>query len=136
MPTTDTPGPALRPANDGLTPDQLSVRRAALEDERRRLLARAAELDEEADVSWWRDGGHDGDEADTGSSSYERERAQSLARHARRILEQVDDALRRMDRGSYGRCERCGRWIEFERLEAVPYATLCLDDKRREEAGR
>lgn len=87
-------------------------------------------------MSQWRDGSHDGDVVDTGSASYERERAQSLALHARRILRQVDDALVRLDRGVYGRCERCGDWIGFDRLEAVPYATLCLEDKRRDETGR
>lgn len=114
----------------------LASLRSALEAEREQLLAQAAELDSESDITRWRDGGFDDDPADTGSANYERERAQSLALHARRILQQIDHALARMDEGTYGRCERCGDWIEAERLEAIPYATLCLEDKRRDETGR
>lgn len=110
--------------------------REALEAERAQLLEQVVELDSESNIKNWRDGGFDDDPADTGSANYERERAQSLALHARRILQQIDHALEKMDDGSYGRCERCGEWIEVERLEAIPYATLCLEDKRRDETGR
>lgn len=41
-----------------------------------------------------------------------------------------------MDAGTYGTCERCGNEIEPARLEALPYATLCMDCKRRDETGR
>ena len=105
-------------------------------DERASLLSQVRGLDAEADVKNWRDGGFDDDPADSGSASFERETAQSLSLHARRLLEQIDDALRRMDAGTYGRCERCGEWIEPERLEAIPYARLCLECKRRDETGR
>ena len=100
------------------------------------LLDQVAELDAEADVNNWREGGFDDDPADAGSASFERETAQSLSNHARRLLTQIDDALRRMDAGSYGICERCGEEIEADRLEALPYATLCMTCKRREETGR
>jgi RNA polymerase-binding transcription factor len=39
----------------------------------------------------------------------------------------------RIDAGSYGRCERCGQEIPEERLDAVPYATLCVTCKQLEE---
>jgi DnaK suppressor protein len=119
-----------------LTKSQLTQVRDALLAERDQLLAQAIDLDAEADIKKWRDAGFDDDPADTGSANFERERAQSLANHARRILIQIDDALERLDAGSYGRCERCGDPIEFARLEAIPYATLCLEDKRRDEHGR
>ncbi len=119
-----------------LTKTQLSKLRTALEQERAELLEQAVDLDAEADISQWRDAGFDDDPADTGSANFERERAQSLANHARRILVQIDDALKRMDADDYGTCERCGEVIAFERLEAIPYATLCLEDKRRDEHGR
>jgi RNA polymerase-binding transcription factor DksA len=48
-----------------------------------------------------------------------------------RELEEIDDALLRIRRGEYGRCEVCGRAIEIERLEAVPTARLCEADARR-----
>ena len=104
--------------------------------DREELLVQAAELDATADVGAWRDSGFDDDYADTGSATFERERAQSLAINARRILQQVEDALRRLEAGTYGVCERCGLQIETERLEALPYVTLCLTDARRDEHDR
>ena len=123
-------------ARKQLTEKQLRARREELEAERAQLVTQVAELDAEADVNNWREGGFDDDPADAGSASFERETAQSLSNHARGLLVQIDDALRRMDAGSYGLCEGCGKPIEAERLEAIPYATLCMDCKRREETGR
>lgn len=107
--------------------------RRQLEDEREALLAQTVLLDATQVVGMWRDSGYDDDYADTGSATFERERAQSLALNARRILVQIEDALKRMDEGTYGSCERCGNTIEPERLEALPYATLCLVDKQLDE---
>ncbi|MEX0952589.1 MAG: TraR/DksA C4-type zinc finger protein [Nitriliruptoraceae bacterium] len=118
------------------TKTQLRKVRALLEEERAQLLEQVAELDAEADVKNWRDAGFDDDPADSGSASFERETAQSLSIHARSLLEQIDDAVRRIDAGTYGPCVRCGTMIEPERLEALPYATLCMDCKRRDETGR
>ncbi|GGI04353.1 TraR/DksA family transcriptional regulator [Egicoccus halophilus] len=116
--------------------DQLDERRRELLAERQSLIGQVEGLDAEADVKNWREGGFDDDPADAGSASFERETAQSLSNHARRLLSQIDDALRRMDAGTYGTCERCGNEIEPARLEALPYATLCMDCKRRDETGR
>ena len=118
------------------TEKQILARREELEAERAQLLDQVEELDAEADVNNWREGGFDDDPADAGSASFERETAQSLSNHARGLLIQIDDALRRMDAGTYGICGGCGKPIEAERLEAIPYATLCMDCKRREETGR
>lgn len=108
----------------------LTKLRTRLEAEREELLAQAVVLDATAVVGHWRDGGYTDDSADTGTATFERERAQSLAINARRILVQVDDALKRIDSGDYGKCERCGEQIEVGRLEALPYATLCLSCKQ------
>jgi DnaK suppressor protein len=110
--------------------------RTALETERDELLGQVDDLTAEADVSRWRDGGFDDDPADSGSANLERDRAQSLSGHARRMLTEVNAALERMDAGTYGVCENCGSAIERERLEALPYATLCMDCKRGEEHRR
>jgi DnaK suppressor protein len=119
-----------------LTDDQLHAIREELLSERADLAEQVQDLDAEADVNNWREGGFDDDPADAGSASFERETAQSLSNHSRNLLTQIDDALRRMDAGTYGRCERCGEAIEPARLEALPYARLCLDCKRRDETGR
>ncbi len=119
-----------------LTDKQLRAFRKELEAERELLRGQVTELDAEADVNYWREGGFDDDPADAGSASFERETAQSLSKHARTLLTQIDDAVRRLDAGTYGTCERCGKRIELERLKALPSATLCMDCKRRDETGR
>ncbi len=119
-----------------LTKKQLAAIRDGLVEERAGLVEQVEGLEAEADVKNWRDAGFDDDLADSGSASFERETAQSLSNHARGLLAQIDEALRRMDAGTYGVCERCGEHIEPERLEAIPYATLCLECKRRDESGR
>jgi DnaK suppressor protein len=73
--------------------------------------------------------------ADTASVTVDREIDYSLEENEERVLGEIDAALARIVNGTYGRCERCGKEIEAERLEAIPYATLCIDDKRRDERG-
>ena len=49
--------------------------------------------------------------------------------------ELVEGALERIEAGTYGTCQRCGKPISEERLEALPYAELCIDCKRAVERG-
>ena len=51
---------------------------------------------------------------------------QSLKQEARQSLIYVENALSRIENGTYGECEVCGEQIEEQRLEALPYATLCM----------
>ena len=75
--------------------------------------------------------------ADMGTDSMEREKAFLAASAEGRNLIDVDEALRRLYRGEYGVCQTCGTDIAAKRLEAVPYTTLCLNCKEKEEkAGR
>ena len=71
--------------------------------------------------------------ADQATDLLEREIDWSLEENSEHVLADIDAALARIDAGTYGICERCGRPIPEERLEALPWATLCLDDKRKEE---
>lgn len=119
-----------------LSDEDLARFREMLEKARRELLDQVADLDAEADISRWRDGGFDDDPADTGSANIERERAQSLSNHARRLLRQIEDAAARLDGGTYGECRRCGEPIGLPRLRAIPYAEYCLECKQLEERGR
>ena len=73
--------------------------------------------------------------AETASVTIDREIDYSLEENEARLLAAIDAALGRIDDGTYGRCERCGNEIEPERLEAIPWVTLCIDDKRRDERG-
>ncbi|WP_078900964.1 TraR/DksA family transcriptional regulator [Actinacidiphila yeochonensis] len=74
-----------------------------------------------------------GDEADTGSKNITRESELALAANTRETLEQADHALRRLDEGTYGLCEVCGKPIGKARMQAFPRATLCIDDKQKQE---
>lgn len=73
--------------------------------------------------------------ADHASDTYDREMGDTLEENAGQILREVDTALARIEDGTYGICTRCGKEIPTERLDAVPYATLCVEDKRRLEQG-
>ena len=72
--------------------------------------------------------------ADTASETYERELDEGLEEDAREQLREVEAALARIEAGEYGTCEVCGKEIPDERLEAVPWTTLCIDDARRQAA--
>lgn len=76
-------------------------------------------------------GSADNHMADTATETYERELDEGLEEDARDQLRQVEKALERIESGEYGRCEICGKEIPVERLEAVPWTTLCIDDARR-----
>lgn len=69
--------------------------------------------------------------ADAATETFERELDEGLEADAREQLRQVESALARIEDGSYGTCEVCGKTIPVERLEAMPSATLCIDDARR-----
>src|SRR5215469_4563147 len=58
--------------------------------------------------------------------AYEREHVAALLDQTRDQVSRVDAALRRLDEGTYGRCERCGQAIAPGRLQARPTATMCI----------
>ncbi|MEU6575499.1 TraR/DksA C4-type zinc finger protein [Streptomyces sp. NPDC046805] len=60
------------------------------------------------------------------STAFERAHVASLRAQAREHLDALDEALRRLEQGDYGRCEHCGRPIPAERLEIRPAATTCV----------
>jgi RNA polymerase-binding transcription factor len=112
--------------------------RRKLEEERARVAgalenlrrANAASMEDEVDESHL-----DNHLAETASVTIDREIDYSLEENETRVLAAIDAALGRIDAGTYGKCERCDREIEPERLDAIPWATLCIDDKRRDERG-
>lgn len=64
--------------------------------------------------------------ADDGTEAFDQAAGLSLHRNEQVLLEQVERALARMDKGTYGICDRCGQEIDFARLKAIPYASLCI----------
>jgi len=73
------------------------------------------------------------DQADTGAKTYAREHEMALTHNFRDLLIQNERAIERMDAGTYGICESCGKPIGKARLQAFPRATLCVPCKTREE---
>ena len=71
--------------------------------------------------------------ADVGTDAMEREKAFMFASNEGALLREIDEALRKIYRGEYGVCENCGGPIARARLEAMPYARLCLACKENEE---
>src|SRR5438270_9899856 len=69
--------------------------------------------------------------ADSGQATAEKARILSLAEGLVETLHEVDAALGRIAKGTYGSCESCGAQIPPERLDARPVARLCLDCKQR-----
>ena len=73
------------------------------------------------------------DEADASSKLFEREHELALTHNTRELLEQTLHALARIEAGTYGVCESCGKPIGKARLLAFPRATLCVECKQRQE---
>jgi DnaK suppressor protein len=69
--------------------------------------------------------------ADGAHSTAERAQRLAVARELRESLLDVERALRKLDSGTYGQCERCGQPVSPERLEALPWARLCITCKQR-----
>jgi DnaK suppressor protein len=75
------------------------------------------------------------DIVDRANNAYNRELMFSLSDAERTTLLQIENALRRMEEGSYGRCANCGQNIHVLRLEAVPWARFCIDCQELAEKG-
>jgi DnaK suppressor protein len=76
------------------------------------------------------------DATDSAEADQEIGDAMQKATALTRTLEQVRDALLRIEDGTYGRCAVCGNEIESARLEAIPWAQYCLKDQEKQEARR
>jgi RNA polymerase-binding transcription factor DksA len=69
--------------------------------------------------------------ADLGTDNYEQEMTASLLENQERALDEINEALARLDKGTYGRCEECGGTIPRARLQALPYARHCVACARK-----
>jgi RNA polymerase-binding transcription factor DksA len=128
------PAPRPRGHRSVVTRRDLQAYRRRLEAELAELQGQRADLEESTEASLadaTGEVGFDEEFADTGSFTFERERDLSLVGNAKDLIDKVEHALHRIDAGGFGRCEACGRAIETERLDALPYATLCLADARQ-----
>ena len=73
--------------------------------------------------------------AETATATLGREIDYTLGDNAEHVLAGIDAALKRIEEGTYGTCAGCGTEIPEGRLEANPWASLCIDCKRRAEGG-
>ncbi len=117
---------------ESLTAKERDDLRASLEREQSELQSQLSEIEtstfsqNQSDLTG--EMAFDDEYADAGTATFERERDLSLENNVRDLLGKIEKALTRMDEGTYGTCERCGRPIEKARLKALPYANLCIAD--------
>jgi DnaK suppressor protein len=74
--------------------------------------------------------------ADQGTDAMEREMAFMVASKSGRLVYHIDEALRRIEDGTFGKCFNCGNQIKTARLTAVPHARKCIDCKSAEEVKK
>lgn len=113
---------------------------AELMQERERVRAAIANLreshpgsldDEVEEIS----NGSDSHVGDSASATLGREIDYTLGENSEQVLAEINTALKRIEDGTYGTCTVCGKEIAPERLEAYPWASLCIDDARKAERG-
>ena len=111
--------------------------RRRLEDEKARLFHAVGFLEKENpgsisdELGELAEGGVDNHLGDTASALFDRELDEGLEESARDTLVEIEAALLRIDDGTYGICEACGKPIDADLLSAIPWARLCIDDQRR-----
>jgi DnaK suppressor protein len=114
--------------------------RTELENERERVQAAIANLrndhpgslDDEVEEIAATSDNHLGE---TATATLGREIDYTLGENSEQVLAEINAALKRIEDGTYGKCTRCGQEISPERLEAHPWASLCIDDARKAERG-
>jgi len=75
------------------------------------------------------------DMADIGSDNYEQEFTIGLIETEQATLREIDDAIKRIENKTFGKCTACGGLIPKARLKAKPHALYCIECKRRQEKG-
>lgn len=74
--------------------------------------------------------------ADVATDSYDREFSLDIASNERKILREIDDALKRIDDGSYGICVGCGKNITKSRLKVIPHTNFCINCQESQESKK
>jgi RNA polymerase-binding protein DksA len=112
--------------------------RSILEEERQRVLDAISYLHEETPGSLEDEtaeivGSSDNHLGETATATLDREIDYSLEENSEQVLKSIEGALERIHEGTFGICQTCGEPISEERLEAIPYATQCIDCRRKGE---
>jgi DnaK suppressor protein len=105
-----------------------------LVDERNELQTQLLTIEEDTFAATQSDSsgdvGLDDESADAGTATFEREKDLSIENNVRDLLQKIERALKRIEAGTYGVCDRCGKQIEKARIKALPYVDLCIKDAR------
>jgi RNA polymerase-binding protein DksA len=115
---------------------RLEKYRQRLTVERDRIVAQMRRMDSQDGTDSQEDASselshYDDHMADAATETFEREKDLAEEENLKRLLEQVNAALQKIDAGTYGECDRCHKPIAPGRLEALPYATLCIECAER-----
>jgi len=131
---------AIRPPKTVFKKKELERFRALLSEEQERLreeleiieerAARALEIEAASELS-----DYDDHPADVASETFEREKDLAIRENFASLLARVQNALDKIDKGTYGICDICRQPIRRARLEAIPFATLCIECQGRVEVG-
>jgi RNA polymerase-binding protein DksA len=115
-----------------LTAKEIGDLKGRLEEEQLELRDQLTTIEEEAFAATQSelagDVGLDDESADAGTATFEREKDLSIENNVRDLMAKIDRALKRIDEGSFGTCDRCGKPIEKARIKALPYVDLCIKD--------
>jgi RNA polymerase-binding protein DksA len=119
-------------AEGKLTKKEVADLQSRLVEERDELQAQLLTIEEETFAATQSessgDVGLDDESADAGTATFEREKDLSIENNVRDLLQKIERALKRIDAGSYGVCDVCGKPIEKARIKALPYVDLCIKD--------
>jgi len=105
--------------------DLLVAERDRLEQELREIETRTARMNETERASEL--SAYEDHPADLASETFEREKDLAIGESVESLLNQVNTALEKIERGTFGICDACRRPIKKARLQAIPFATLCVD---------
>lgn len=114
--------------------------RRRLEKERENLISEINQLEKDSLYKSQRESsgdlsGYSFHMADVGTDNFTRELNLKLATAEQKILYEVEKALERLERGSFGICQQCKKKINHQRLEAIPYARMCIECEEEEKAS-
>ncbi|MDP9298860.1 MAG: TraR/DksA C4-type zinc finger protein [Actinomycetota bacterium] len=115
-----------------LTKREVQDLHGRLVDERNELRTQLLTIEEDTFAATQSDSsgdvGLDDESADAGTATFEREKDLSIENNVRDLLQKIERALKRIEAGTYGVCDRCGKQIEKARIKALPYVDLCIKD--------
>ena len=126
----------MSPRKQALSAQRLSEFKQRLADERARLRASLERMDTRGDElvdAGAEEGDFDDAASDAATETLDRGTDMALEENLRSLIEEIDAALEKVAKGTYGICDNCGGGIKIARLDRLPYATMCVECQQRME---